>query len=1303
MPTRTPSPDADATTAAFHPVVRRWFLERFDGPTPPQRAGWPTISRGDHTLIAAPTGSGKTLTAFLDAISRLVAQGASLADETQVVYVSPLKALSNDVQKNLQQPLEELRELDPSLPEIRVLVRTGDTKQSSRTAMRRKPPHVLVTTPESLYILLTSASGQEMLKTTRTVIVDEIHALVGDKRGAHLALTLERLADLAGEFQRIGLSATQRPIERTANFLTGTGRECTIVDTGHLRELDLALEVPASPLTAVCSHETWSEIYEQCVGLIQEHTTTLVFANTRKLTERIAAKLCEVLGEDKVASHHGSLSRERRLDAEQRLKNGELQALVATASLELGIDIGDVDLVIQVGVPARIATFLQRAGRAGHGQGLVPKSRIFPLTRDELVAASAILLAVDRGELDETIVPPGPCDILAQQLVAACVQDDRDRDELFNLARRAWPYRKLTRKEFDGAIALHTQGRYALLHENGVGQRVLATKRARIPAVTSGGAIPDRADYEVVQEPEGIRVGTLDEDFAIESNAGDIFQLGTTSWRILKVEPGKVRVADAKGLPPTLPFWFGEAPSRSRELAAATSEVRSNATSEQWSRDTIGLSAAAATQLAEYLASGEKTLGAIPTTRRIVAERFFDESGGTQLILHAPFGSRINRALGLALRKRFCRGFGFELQAAANEEAIVLSLGPMHSFALEDVFEFLHPNTARDVLVQALLPAPMFETRWRWNVSRALVVPRFQSGKRVPPPILRMRADDALAAAFPEARACGETLPPGDLPVPDHPLVTQTVEDCLHEAMDVDGMIEVLRGIRDGSIETLAVDTPTPSEFACEILNAGNFAFLDDAPLEERRTQAVVKRRALDARTADELGALDHAAVERVREEAWPQPENAEEVHEALGWMGFVTVAEATDHAWTEWIDELATSGRVQLEGDRWFATEATRDPRAVLRGRLEALGPVFDDEPLLKELQSEGVAMQVRLDGRDAWCDRRLLARIHRYTVERLRAEIEPVTAAAFLHFLAAWQHVAPGEQAEGMAGLGEVIRQLSGIEVPAYAWETHVLPQRVRGYRREWLDQLTLSGEVAWGRLWGRGQSAVRNTPLALVPREQLAMWRAGADATPPEDLGAAAATILEELERRGATFPTDLEHAIRLLPSQFEEGISELVARGVVTCDSFAAVRQMLVAPSKRKDRQVPFGIGRWAAISASHETELDPEFVFDRLLERYGVVFRRLLLREQQPLPWRELVRVGRMRELRGTVRGGRFVAGFAGEQFATPDAVTKLRQVRRSQEGREPPTVAAADPLNLRGILTPDERVPAQRRAMVTMF
>ncbi|HEY3280030.1 MAG TPA: DEAD/DEAH box helicase, partial [Gemmatimonadales bacterium] len=1116
---------------AFHPAIDRWFAARFQGPTEPQERAWPVIQRGGDVLIAAPTGSGKTFAAFLSAIDSLVRQGleGTLRDETQVLYISPLKALSNDVQKNLAEPLAEIRAALTAQGladvKVRTLVRTGDTPQADRQAMVKQPPHILVTTPESLYLILTSERAREMLRTVRTVIVDEIHAVARDKRGSHLALSLARLDALVGTRpQRIGLSATQKPIEEIARFLVGTSVPLpAIVDSGHARTLDLTIEIPASPLEAVMAAEVWEEINARIAELIAEHRTTLVFVNTRRLCERLTMHLSERLGAEHVTSHHGSLSKERRLEAEERLKRGELKALVATASLELGIDIGTVDLVIQVASTRSIATLLQRVGRSGHRLGAVPKGRLFPLSRDDLIECTALVRAAREGSLDRLIIPEKPLDILAQQIVAAAACEEWSEEALYELARSAYPYRDLSRREFDEVVQMLGDGfttrrgrRGAHLHYDGVNRRLRGRRGARLAAITSGGAIPDLGDYRVILEPTETFVGTLNEDFAIESAPGDIFQLGNLSYQIQKVESGQVRVSDARGQPPTIPFWVGEAPGRTVELSEAVSRLRQDVADRlgdpagaiAWLGEATGgsLSEPGARQLVEYLAASHQILGVIPTQHCLVLERFFDEAGGMQLVLHAPFGSRINRAWGLALRKRFCRSFNFELQAAATDDAIVLSLGPQHSFPLEDVFQYLKPATAEHLLVQAMLDAPVFGTRWRWNATRALAVLRFRGGRKVPTPLQRMDAEDLVAAVFPDQLACPENLV-GDREIPDHPLVNQTIADCLLEAMDFPGLKRVLEGMERGDFALVARDTSEPSPLCHEVINARPYAFLDDAPLEERRTQAVLTRRGLDVKTAEEFGTLDPEAINRVKEEAWPSAENADELHDALLVMGGMGIADCglRNAEWRGEFEELAGVGRATvMDGRLWVAAERvpmaeaafpgasfapavtpperarakawTREDaiRELVRGRLEVIGPTTgaeiaaalnlpagDVDFALGGLEHEGFALRGRFSQgvKDTeWCERRLLARIHRYTLDRLRKEIEPVAAADFLRFLFRWQRLAPDARAEGPEGLAAVLDLLDGYEVPAGAWESEVLPARLADYDPLWLDGLCL-----------------------------------------------------------------------------------------------------------------------------------------------------------------------------------------------------------------------------------------------------
>ena len=1385
----------------FHPAVWNWFRRAFPAPTPAQAQAWPAIKAGRDVLIAAPTGSGKTLAAFLAAIDTLTRQAVQgeLRDETQVVYVSPLKALSNDIKRNLEAPLAgiqgELRGQDlPDAP-IRVWVRTGDTPAGERQTMHRRPPHIVVTTPESLYVLLGSESGRAMLSTTRTVIVDEIHALAPNKRGTHLALSLARLDALVGHrLQRVGLSATQKPIEAVANFLVGEPaageppRASTIIDTGHRRARDLALEVPDSPLEAVMSAEVWEQVYRRLADLIAEHRTTLIFVNTRRLAERAPRKLSELLGEEQVTAHHGSLAKEQRLNAEQRLKGGQLRALVATASLELGIDIGDVDLVCQIGSPRAIATFLQRVGRSGHAVAGTPKGRLFPLSRDELADCVALLHSVKCGELDRLNIPEQPLDVLAQQIVAEVAAREWNEEDLFLRIRQAWPYRALAREDFAAVLEMLAEGfttrrgrRGALIHWDAVNHIVRGRRGARLTALTAGGTIPDNADYQVLLEPENHVIGTVNEDFAVESLAGDVFQLGNHSYRILRVERGVVRVEDAHGMAPTIPFWLGEAPGRSDELSASVSRLRSaiaehlardatGETARAWLIDELGIAAAAADQLLEYLQSGYAALGCLPTLDTIVLERFFDEVGGMQLVVHSPYGSRINRAWGLALRKRFCRKFNFELQAAATEDNIVLSLTTAHSFELADVARYLHSASVRPLLIQALLDAPMFTTRWRWVANVSLAQPRFRGGKKVAPQLARMGAEDLIASVFPDQIACAENLV-GEREIPDHPLVRQTIGDCLTEAMDVDGLERVLKGIESGDIRVVARDLTQPSPLALEVLAARPYAYLDDAPLEERRTQAVMQRRWLSPETAADLGRLDPDAIARVRSEAWPDPRNADELHDALVWLGFLAAPDVeANAAWIDWLADLAGQKRVTQVGTArttlWITAERLPEfqalwPQAkleppisaphaksartwsreealveIVRGRLEGDGPTTQDAlssalgieaseiaSALTALETEGFAMRGRFTPGatvEEWCERRLLARIHSYTVKRLRAEIEPVAARDFLRFLPVWQRVVPATRMEGPKAVDAIVAQLEGFEAPAFAWEAEILPARIKGYQSSWLDDRCLSGHTAWARLRPRTgaevrAAPVRTTPITLAARRHAAVWASLASNAPAAQPSFRAQAVLDVIRENGASFFDEIVHGTGQLRTQVEESLAELVSLGLVVSDSFAGLRALLVPSSERKlvaggqrrRRTSAFGIedaGRWALAPRARPAQNGQpgaggtdavEHVARILLQRYGVVFWRLLEREANWLPpWRDLLRVYRRLEGRGEIRGGRFVAGFPGEQFALPEAIAQLRDLRRKPDAGEWVSVSGADPLNLIGIVTPGPRLAA---------
>ena len=1408
--------------SGFHPLIQEWFAQRFSVPTDPQRLGWPEIQARRHTLIAAPTGSGKTLTAFLSCIDELLRQSLSgrLPGEVHTVYVSPLKALSNDIRRNLEQPLNEILDLAESrrglVQAIRALVRTGDTPAAERQAMLRRPPHILVTTPESLYLLLTSPKSRKILRSVRTVIVDEIHALARDKRGSHLSLTLERLDALcATPPTRVGLSATQRPIDEIARFLVGAKfvssdgtPQASIVDVGHVRQLDLGVEVPPEPLSAVCSNELWSQIYARLTELIQSHRSTLVFVNTRRMAERMAHQLSEILGEDAVASHHGSLSREIRLSAEERLKSGDLKVIVATASLELGIDVGFIDLVCQIGSARSIATALQRIGRAGHSLGAIPKGRLFPLTRDDLIECLALLRAIKQQRLDRIEIPHAPLDILAQQIVATVACEDCNEDELYELMRGAWPFRHVSRDAFDALIKMLSEGvargmrKGTYLHRDAIHHQLRARRGARLAALTSGGAIPETADYRVVTVDEGTFVGTVNEDFAVESMAGDVFILGNMSWRICYVRGGEVAVQDAQGAPASIPFWLGEAPGRTielsneisllrRELAERVSGGASEISFERpaiayqpavgWLRHECSVEVWAAEQAAHYVAAQQASIGLVPTRRQIVFERFFDESGGMQLVIHSPLGARINRAWGLAMRKRFCRSFDFELQASADDNGIVLSIGPQHSFPIEQLFGMLNEHNARGLLEQAILQVPMFQVRWRWNITRALAVLRHQGGKKVPPPLQRFRADDLLSAVFPASTQCLEHIV-GDIELPDHPIVNQTVYDCFHEAMDFERWLDVLRDIAAGHIELVSRDTREPSPFSYEILNANPYAFLDDAPLEERRARAVATRRTLDVDALRDLARLDPAAIAQVRAEAWPVVRNADELHDAL--LVMIVLPAMEGEPWQLHFERLCRDGRATLvrlpagpsfwiAAESWplvetlypdaaahpmfelptelrIETSTTEATLALVRGRTECHGPLTATqiaadlalrpsavEAALEALEGEGFVLRGQFTPIDArspqhdssatstelpsqeieWCQRRLLARIHRLTLDGARRQVQPVEPNVFLRFLLNHQHVAPTARLAGSGGLREVIHQLQGFELPAGAWEPSVLAQRLQQYDGTWLDELSHSGEIVWGRFQPpkkaddeapTGSPITRVVPVALASRSELD-WL-----LPPERESTTrfargnAQMVYDALTQHGALFAGDLKQITGLLPSQLDDALGELAALGLVTADGYAPIRALVTTSrrdSSRRRRSRPSARrgyargGRWSRfpgyvrdVSVAERTDRWARL----LLRRYGVMFRDLLTRETAAPPWYQLAAVYRRLEARGEIRGGRFVAGVGGEQYALPDVVSRLRQTRDAEPDAQWIVLSAADPLNLIGIVNSDARIPATR-------
>lgn len=1151
--------EAQQVLETFHPAIRAWFARWFQEPTEPQIRGWPAIREGSHTLLSAPTGSGKTLAAFLWCIDHLVQLGVKgrLTDEVHILYISPLKALSNDIQRNLVEPLggirEMARQMGVELPELRSAVRTGDTLASERASMRRRPPHILITTPESLFILLISERFRPALQTIRYVIVDEIHALAENKRGVHLSLSLERLTHLAKEVPvRIGLSATIHPIQEVAHFLVGSEgrdgslkpRSCRLVEVRGLREMDLQVIAPIPQLGAVATNAVWDATYTSLADLIRAHRSTLIFCNSRRLTERIARRLSERLGEDQVAAHHGSLSRRQRLKAEARLKAGEIKAVVATGSLELGIDVGTIDLVCQIESPKSIAAVIQRIGRSGHYLTATPKGRLFALTQDDLLECAAIIRAIREGRLDRIQTPRNCLDVLAQQVIAAAASEEWSSDRLYRLCRQSFCYQDLAQDDFQAVLQMLSErlpteprGVYPKLHWDRLRDRIRARRGARLAAITSGGTIPDTTNYDVYLEPEGLKIGEVEEDFAQESMVGDIFTLGNASWRIKKVERGRMVVGDARGLPPSIPFWHGEVPSRTFDLSLEVCRLRSDLANRLgdetmargWLAEIGGLEEGVAEAAVAYIARQQSAMGVIPTNKVLLAERFFDSLGGTQVVLHAPFGMRVNRAWGLALSKRLCRRFNFEIQSAATDDAVLLSFGPRHSFPLETIFHLLSPETVEEILVQALLTSPLFEARFRQAAVRSLLILRYAQGRRIPAYLQRLRATDLLAACFPEQQACFENREP-DIPLPNYPLVQETVRECLRDSLDLDRLKAILEELRNGSISAGAKEVPLPSPFAHKILAAWDYAFIDDAPREERRSRTVQTHRGILGEifireSFDSF--LDKEVVEQVvaevgRTEHRHHLRNADELVEFLkdgGPLGAVEVAKRVAGDPLPMLENLRREGRVVQARLReetppvWMATETiplcqaayldlrlldsvslpealaaeTWEPEAarqeLVRRHLRHAGPTTAEaisrhlslslpevQRVLAGLEAEGFLFQgsfVPGLSTPQWCERTLLERIHRLTLVRLRKEIEPVPKERWVEFLLKWQHLTPTSRRHGLEGLQVVIEKLQGLELPAEVWEQEVLARRVADYRPELLDQLCLSGEVVWGRL--------------------------------------------------------------------------------------------------------------------------------------------------------------------------------------------------------------------------------------------
>ncbi|MDR3612054.1 MAG: DEAD/DEAH box helicase [Candidatus Obscuribacterales bacterium] len=1410
-----------------HPIVSDWFIKKFGSPTEPQERGWPSILSGRNTLISAPTGSGKTFAAFLSCIDKLVrkALDGQLTDQLEVIYVSPLKALSNDVQKNLAGPLAEIQALARhrglNMAEIRTFVRTGDTLNIDRQKMLRKPPHILVTTPESLYLLLTADKTRKLLTHVETIIVDEIHAVVDDKRGTHLAVTLERLDSVTEKKPiRIGLSATQKPIELVANFLVGNSDSMPdIVTIDSRRVLDIAVEVPSMPLQSVATDELREEAYSRIIELVIQHRSTLVFVNTRKQAENVANILGRRLGKDLVAAHHGSLSRKIRLDAEQALKNGEIKVLVATSSLELGIDIGNIDLVCQISSPRAISAAVQRIGRAGHWRGAIPKGRLFPTTVEDLFECAALIKAIKEGELDRLAAPYEPLDILAQQIVAMCASGQWYEEDLFLTIKNAYPYKDLSREKFESVLIMLSEGiessrrRWgAHIMRDQINGVLRARRGGRLAAIMGGGAIPESGLFQVVVDPEAIVVGTLDEDFAIESAIGDVFLLGNTSWRIKEIQArdSKVVVVDAHGEPPNVPFWLGEGAGRTIELSTHVSQLRhlidvatanmniyiaTQSLSDdllvfvQLLKENYGVNQFAAEQLIQHVVCGRSVLRAVPILSHVIVERLSGFTSGSCLIIHAPFGNRINRAWALAIRKTIMSGFGFQLQTAVTDNGICIGLTEQQRLPADSLLTYLAPDDLTRILELSAVQSPAFVTRFRWDAVRALVLSRFSGGHKVPPNIQRIRANDLLShifVQFGEHQILAANAKPE---IPVHPLIDEVMKDVMTEWMDAAGLEKILTDLKSKAIAFSCVETAIPSSFSNEIINANANAFLDDAPPAERRLRAVSSILSLPDAIVKEFGGLDQETINAVCGEIWPDIRNADELHDYLETvialpLDLTMVAKATaDDIWGDYYDQLQAESRAttaQVEEKLFYvATERLEqfkvvyphclvlhpvplfNPSAqnlsdftsilkrIVSGWMQHLGPTTaqkladflriaprdvdlallalkKDRSLVKgkfsrqfiESLKELSETEFNADENVEWCNRLLLERIHRMTMAVMRKHVEAVSAQQYMNWLAHFQHVMPGALLSGERGTLEVLKQLQGYEAPANVWENGILAKRIIDYSPRFLDKLCLNGAVGWGRLSPHpalsaalspeGASAQRritpasNSPVTFFVREDadwMAIKHPELEGTSNQALSSQAIAVKQFLEQRGASFFVDIVRGNTLLKSEVEMALWELVSAGLVTADGFDNLRA-LIDPKRRNGQgrgKRPRDVsGRWSLLytNVAHDQTKMIEATCKMLLNRYGVVFRDLLARESLTIPWRALLQSFRLMEARGEIRGGRFVQGFVGEQFALPAALDSLRLDRFKQPALSNITLAASDPLNLQGIILPGPRIAA---------
>ncbi len=1327
--------------AQFSPRTREWFERTFAGPTPAQELGWPAIATGKHTLIQAPTGSGKTLAAFLYGIDRLTpAPGQGL----RLLYVSPLKALNYDIERNLRGPLAGLES------ELRVAVRTGDTPPKERVAMLREPPDILITTPESLYLLLTSRA-REMLLSVETLILDEVHAVAGTKRGAHLALSVERLDRLVGprpgpgtgQVQRIGLSATQRPMEEIGRFVSGA-RPIELVDAGRAKELDLRVVVPLDDMREPEEQQSiWPSIYPEILKLVEEHRSTIVLVNNRRLAERLALRLNEAAEKEIARAHHGSLAREQRLQVEELLKLGEIPCLVATSSLELGIDMGAVDLVIQVESPKSVARGLQRVGRAGHELGAVSKGRIFPKFRADLLEAAVVARRMQEGAIEETVVPRNPLDVLAQQIVAICAEEEIDVDELHELVRGAYPFAGLSRPQLENVLDM-LAGRYpsdefAELRPRIVWDRTAGVVRGRTGAqrlaVTNAGTIPDRGLYGVHLVDGGGRVGELDEEMVYEARAGQTFLLGASTWRIEEITRDRVLVSPAPGVPGAVPFWKGEGVGRpyelgvaigqaSRELVALPEKKALERLSEQHSLDDR-----AAANLLTFLNEQAAATGAVPSDKTIVVERFRDEIGDWRFCILTPFGARIHAPWALAVGARLRESLGIEAQAIWSDDGIAFHLPDAEATPPTETV-LIEPEEVEELVVAELGDTALFGSRFRENAARALLIPRRRPGERTPLWQQRLKAQSLLQVA----RRYGS-----------FPIILETYRECLQDVFDLPALKRLLADLRTRKVDLVDVETASASPYSSSLLfdYVANYMYEDDTPPAERRAQALSLDRDLlrELLGQEELrDLLDADAVEQVEEQLRGDPRNADELHDLLRLRGDQRPGQF-DEAHAAVLETERRAVRVRIAGEERLISaedagryrdalgamppsglpdaflESGAEPLRSLvlrfaRGRGPFTTPQANDhfgrdveaELLALEREEQLVRGELRPGGTEReWCDPDVLRRLRRASLAALRKEVEPAEQAAFGRFLPSWQGI------DRRATLREALVPMQGLALPVSLWESEVLPRRVPGYAPAQLDQLCASGELVWV---GAGLDRV-----AVYFREDAPVLGAPAAADPPEgDVH----DRLREALGRSAEFWYELLAATGLESEQALPALWDLVWAGEVTNDAWTPLRagRRYKTPraerrprrfSRRRAGEITATQGRWSLADRLFGTRQgsDPRQGPERralaelLLERQGIVTRDGVRGEGIAGGYGAVYGELKALETLGLCRRGYFVEGLGGAQFALGGAVERLRELR-PREGEEPEALvlAAADPAQPYGAALPWPKRSGARAARV---